>query len=617
MNKYGFKLIRLSLTGQGLKEATISLSEGLNVIYGPSDTGKTFIVQCIDFIFGGKNPPKTIPEAKGYESISLVISPWDTPKEFELTRSLKGGALTLSAEGHSPRTLSQKHSSKSEDNVSRFFLGLTGLDGKLVRRNRDGNTDSLSFRDLARLVVVDEEEVIGEISPYLSGQFTLATKERSVFRLLLTGVDDSSITAIEDPKTSKVRKEAKTEVIQQLIDENSKELDEMGLRLDESAIRQANEDVSTELEGLKAEISAEQDTISALETQRRSLWRDHIRAKSELAVLSELHSRFCLLRDHYRSDLARLKAISEAGFRLAQMPKERCPVCGALPEHRRDDHMKDTLPEELAISCEKEALKMQSLIEDLSETIRSNDSQIKDKTESAHRIHAELIATDNTIKDELQPRFQAVTTKFRELTDKQLVFLRALDRYERVEDFRTLLEVLAKEKPQKPDKDTFTDHSASEKEEFCKEVEAVLREWEFPNLDRVTFSESNDDIIISGQERSSHGKGVRAITHTAFNLGLLRFCRNRSMPHPGLLVVDSPLVVYRQADDPNFDPEDEGFSADVKEAFYRSLSAAEGIQVIVCENDDPPADLSANVIHFTGTNEGRYGFIPRVEGSSQ
>lgn len=611
MSKYGFKLIRLSLTGQGLKEATIPFSEGLNVIYGPSDTGKTFIVQCIDFIFGRKKAPKAIPEAKGYDSISLVISPWDSLGELKLTRSLKGGALTLTSEGHPPRQLSETHNAKSVDCVSRFLLGLTGLDGKWVRKNLKGETNSISFRDLTRLVVVDEEEVIGQISPYLSGQKISETKERSVFRLLLTGVDDSSITAIENPKISKARKEAKTEVIQQLLDESSKDLDEMGLQLDESAVRQANEDISTELEGLKAEISAEQNAISALETQRRSLWDDHKRAQSHLAVLSELRTRFGLLSDQYRSDLARLEAISEAGIRLAQMPEEICPVCGALPEHHRNDHMQDTPPEELARSCATEALKIQSLIEDLSETSRSNDFQIKAKTEYAQRIHTELIAANNTIKDELQPRFQAMATRIRELTDRQLVFLRALYLYESVEGFRTLLEVLAKEKPLKPGKDAFTDLSASEAEEFCKEVEAVLREWKFPDLDRVTFSESDDDVIISGRERASHGKGVRAITHTAFNLGLLRFCRNRSMPHPGLLVVDSPLVVYRQADDPDSDPEDKDFSTDVKEAFYKSLSAAVGIQVIICENDDPPADLSANIIHFTKTNEGRYGFIPR------
>jgi rubrerythrin len=600
-----------------LEEATIPFSEGLNVIYGPSDTGKTFIVQCIDFIFGGKAVPKAIPEAKGYDKISLVISPWDSPVELKLTRSLKGGELMLFAEGQPSRKLSEKHKANSVDCVSRFLLGLTSLDGKQVRINKNGKTDPFSFRDLARLVIVDEEEVIGERSPYLSGQFILKTKERSVFRLLLTGVDDSSIIASEDSKISEARNEAKVEVIKKLLYESIKELDEMGLQLDESAVKQANEDVLRKLEGVKAEISAEQDAISALERKRRSLWEDYKRSQSQLAVLSELCTRFDLLSDQYRSDLKRLEAISEAGGRLAQMPEERCPVCGALPEFHREDHVLDPPLEELARSCTTEALKIQALIEDLSETNRSNDFKIKAKTEYAQRIHTELIEANNTIKDELQPRFQTVATKIRELTDKQLVFLRALYLYESVGGFRTLLRVLAEEKHQKSDKDAFTNLSVSAAEEFSKEIEAVLREWKFPDLNRVTFSESDDDVIISGRKRASHGKGVRAITHTAFNLGLLRFCRNQSMPHPGLLVVDSPLVMYRQADDQNSDPGDESFSTDVKEAFYRSLSAAVGIQVIICENDDPPADLSANIIHFTGTNEGRYGFIPKVKEDSQ
>lgn len=611
MSKYGFKLIRLSLTGQGMKEASVPFSEGLNVIYGPSDTGKTFIIQCIDFIFGGKISPKEIREAAGYDKISLVISPWTSPEEYKLTRSLKGGAITLNAEGYS-RKLSEKHSGENEDNVSRFLLRLTGLDGKRVLKNKNGETHSLSFRDLVRLVVVDEEEVISQRSPYLSSQSTNKTKEKSVFRLLLTGLDDSSITAIEDPKISKARKEAKTEVIQQLLSESSRELNEMGLQLDDWGLRQAIEDVSTELERLKAEFSAEQNATSALEAQRRSLWEDYKRAQSQLFILSELRIRFSLLNDQYGSDLARLEAISEAGFRLAQMPEESCPICGALPEHHRYDHIKDTPPEELAISCEKEASKIRELIKDLSETNRANDFQIKAKAEDVRRIHAELNEVNNTIKNELQPRFQIVTTRIQELADKQPVLLRALYLNECVNGFRNQLGVLAQERPKKPDKEAFKGHYSAETEEFCKEVEEVLREWKFPDLDRVTFSEFNDDIIISGEERSSHGKGVRAITHTAFNLGLLRFCRIRLMPHPGFLVVDSPLVVYRQADD-DFDPKDKGFSTDVKEAFYRSLSTAKGIQVIICENDDPPADLSANIIHFTKTNEGRYGFIPRIE----
>jgi hypothetical protein len=61
-----------------------------------------------------------------------------------------------------------------------------------VRTNERGTTRPLSFRDIARLVIIDEETVIKEDSPVLSGQVIHKTVESGVFRLLLTGTDDSS-----------------------------------------------------------------------------------------------------------------------------------------------------------------------------------------------------------------------------------------------------------------------------------------------------------------------------------------------------------------------------------------------------------------------------------------
>ena len=79
------------------------------------------------------------------------------------------------------------------------------------------------------------------------------------------------------------------------------------------------------------------------------------------------------------------------------------------------------------------------------------------------------------------------------------------------------------------------------------------------------------------------------------------------MPHPGFVVLDSPLVVYREPD-----AGEDGFSEDVKNSFYESLADYEGTQVLILENEDPPSQLeaSANIIKFTGTDRGRRGFIP-------
>src|SRR3546814_16286533 len=53
------------------------------------------------------------------------------------------------------------------------------------------------------------------------------------------------------------------------------------------------------------------------------------------------------------------------------------------------------------------------------------------------------------------------------------------------------------------------------------------------------------DLIIDGKRRRNNGKGVRAIPHAAFKVALLTFCRSRGLPHPGFLVLDTPLITYR------------------------------------------------------------------------
>jgi hypothetical protein len=89
---------------------------------------------------------------------------------------------------------------------------------------------------------------------------------------------------------------------------------------------------------------------------------------------------------------------------------------------------------------------------------------------------------------------------------------------------------------------------------------------------------------------------------------LLTYCSTNELPHPGFVLIDSPLIVYREPDD-----DEGGFSRDVKDAFYRSLATDfKDTQVIIIENDVPPSDLVTNskIIEFTGGEHGRKGFVP-------
>lgn len=606
----GFQIRQLTLVGRGVPNAEVQFREGLNVVSGPSDTGKTFIVQCIDYMLGGKDVPESIPEAAQYETVRLSLSMSVDDDEVVLERSIRGGDFKLVSAGRADQHLSAKHSATAKDSVSQYLLGLAGLAEKKVRTNKQGKTREVSFRDLARLVLVDEETVISKTSPILTGQYTTGTAESAVFRLLLTGVDDSSLISSEDPKVAKGRQAGKVEMLDLLLNQTKGRMAEMQLPGDVQAWQGQLAEIEALFEAAQKELAVEQQSAAQLEGKRRAELSALRQLESRSGVLRELQRRFALLEQQYLSDLRRLESIAEAGTRLGQMNEERCPVCGAAAEHQEHDHQKaSAAPEDVAQSCLAEAAKIRLLISDLHVTRSDNDREIT-RLEGLTLDAKERIRTVATqLSEMLKPRVEVALQRLRESQTRRDTYRRALELHGRVNELQGLLGELGLAVSGKGSELESARVRSDEAEAFSQEVESLLRAWHFPGLDRVTFSESDQDIVISGRTRASHGKGVRAIAHAAFNLALLNFCVKAEKPHPGFALIDSPLVVYREPD-----TDEGGFSHDVKDAFYRSIAEEfRASQVIIFENEDPPSDLGAdaNIIRFTGASHGRQGFIPK------
>lgn len=610
MSTNGFCLTRLTLKGAGVADAEVRFTRGLNVVVGVSDTGKTFIAQCIDFMLGGSRMPKEIPEASSYETVFLGIRIGEAADEMVLERSLRGGEFRLHGNVTGSQVLAAKHQAGNEETVSHFFLGASGLTGKKVRTNQRGTTRPLSFRDISRLILVNETSVIAEHSPIYSGQKQWQTVESSVFRFLLTGVDDSAVIANDDPKILKVRREGKSEVIESMLKTARAQVADCQVEGEEGDLRDQLMRLEAVLEEVSQVLTAEQESAAQLEGARRNAWEQLRQVDTRLSVISELQTRFVLLQEQYKSDLRRLEAISETGGRLGQMMEERCPVCGALAEHHEVQHQNQhASPEEVANSCKAEAGKILSLLMDLHQTSEGNQTEIV-RLEAERRSKREDLESASTqLREGLQPRIQVALQKLRVSQDRRDMVLRGIGLLAHVRDLEELLDGIEKPPKRQRAEGPATGTSTESAEDFSQEVEALLRSWNFPGLERVTFSETDQDVVISGQRRGSHGKGVRAITHAAFNLALLKYCDANSKPHPGFVLIDSPLIVYRQPD-----AGEDNFTLDVKEGFYRSV-ATEFVraQVIILENDAPPSDLvsAINVIEFTGIDSGRRGFIPK------
>lgn len=617
MSHPGFRILQLRLTGKDVEDAEVRFTKGLNVICGPSDTGKTFILQCVNYVLGGKDKPKDIDEAAAYDTIFLTIAAYQDNKRYTLKRSLRGGSIDVSTEGKEPFVLKAQHKKDTQNTISYFLLKLSNLENRWIKKNENGTKQSLSFRNIVHLSLVNEQQVIKEVSPALTGHRTSKTVELSVFRLLLTGIDDSSMINKSADKISKIRIESKNELLQGLIDKtieeygnlevvgSYEELLEQMVRLEQSYGRTSGA------------LDATQESVTEMEKIRSTSWEYLRKTQSRLSVLSELRSRFIVLENQYTSDLRRLDAIAETGRRLAEMSYDRCFVCGSSSEHHDLDHQDALInPDIVSQSCVAESVKLRSLLADLKTTQVDVETEIREKRRLIALLQSDMESAIKEIQGVLKPRLKRLLNEYRESQQKKDAVKKAIELQERLREYEELIEEVAQKEKSEVEASGGNVFPAKVIEEFSLDVEKRLKAWNFPNAGRVTFSEADWDIMISGRRRASHGKGVRAITHAAFSLGLLGYCKRKDMPHPNFLMIDSPLVVYREPD-----PSDMSMALDVKDSFYADIAASfSDAQVIILENEEPPAQLIGsegfNLIAFSKTNEGRYGFIPVHKGGT-
>lgn len=607
----------LAYFGQEDKEASLEFKPGLNVICGASDTGKSFLAESIDFMFGQQGPIRDIPERADFDRVQVVLESSDeTPLTLE--RSVEGGNFHAYdkaiyeriEEEKEPRILKWKHSPKHDDTLSHELLSRIKCVNKILRVNAEGKTRTLSFRDLARLCVVTEEEIQTRNSPVLTGQYTNATSEYAVFKMLVTGNDDSALVSSNSSKGRQEQNKAKVELLDQMISELRSELD------DDGAVRQELEEQEQKLnESIDAQsqtLQAVQTNLDGIVTKRSELAIKLNKYLSRVAEIAELENRFELLDEHYKSDLERLEAIYESGSLFVHLPPTPCPLCGSPPgnQHLNSDCEGNT--DAVVTASKAEMKKVQRLRSELAETLaslRKEHIALQQDIPSIRARHTELESElSNITAPSLAQERSSYRVLMREVSEVKL----SLQRFDNLNE---LVERRSKLKSNKvgssnKSEDSKTQISKSKLDKFAQFIEQILHQWDYPDVSRVFFDTSKRDIEISGKERGSTGKGLRAITHAAFTIGLMRFARENGLPHPGFVVVDSPLLAYWKPEG----KDDDLRGTDLKENFYRYLmDVCADDQIIVIENEPPPIFVSDKVpvtVFTKNPREGRYGFFP-------
>lgn len=616
----GFQFRSLKITGPGLPAAEVEFCKGLNVISGASNAGKSFIFGALDFACGAAGPLGRIPESDGYTEIEVVLEASEG-NTFSLRRSLGGGGyvlLDLKEPVPKPTALADRFSRSDSNNISSFLLKLSGLEGKKVRKNAEKELQDLSFRNLAHLVFVDEETIIKKSSPLHGTDAILKTAESNVFKLLLSGLDDSLLVATKKRAIVKAELQAQIELLDGLIAEYQADLAEQ--TNDPNDLEAQAERLEATLVRSSTEVESNRNNLATSMAARRDLWdRTRVDLARREQVVSLL-ARFDLLDDHYTSDLARLEALAEAGSLFPSLNTDVCRLCGA-PRSSHSHPAEQAANLDIACvrqACLVETQKIRLLKAELAETVMELRMELAVVEARVDADQLELQRIANEIRSVLEANLEQAEARYRDLSAtryqvRQAIALktRIFDLQRRQEEASSLLASAA------PVRALRADLPLTSIEVFRSAFSSVLSAWDFPSDGLISFDTKTEDFIVGARRRSEQGKGSRALTHAAFTVALMQACDAQQHSHPGFVVLDSPLVTFRDRDVDSGAELSDTKNLQVKDAFYRDLVTRTGErQVIIFENEEPEFELRSRMtfLHFTGDPAiPRSGFFPRRE----
>lgn len=604
-----FYLEKLIVSGVGHKATVIDFKPGLNFILGPSNTGKSLVMDCLDYVFGfspKKNrPSKIVDNNYGYERISLHL----VTDKGTVILERKIGNTKITVSGTDPTvdhgTYSIGHTAKK--NINAVYLHLLGIDEPhSVRSTEKGaKTQQLTWRSMLHLFFIKQGDVARESSSLLAPGSVGPTASAAVLLYLLTGQDANDLDADEDPKISKAKKKALIGYIQEKIEEFTARREKLEEKLASSNIT----DPRSSVEQIRKEIAELQLQLDAATKESQQIMSQIYEWNGKLSESRTVGHNFSVLRQQYQSDIRRIGFIVDGAASISPVRKKvKCPICGEETERVQDTNFIDASAAELQ--------KIKRHLTELSDAQRSVERQQETIIATIRSLEERKDAIDSLIADQLQPQLSS----FEEKLEQQLNLIRLSSELEviRQSEIQYRSDLFSKETEETPEAskhNIFEDYEYDIIHGFEEKLKEILSASKIGGAATARLNMENFDIEIGGFKKSvSMGGGFCGILNTITTLAMSAYLIDLDRNAPGFYAVDSSLTQLSEA-------EHKEQSDTIKQNFIEYLiDHAHERQVIIVEQTKrmpfvPSEDekKGVHVIRFSrNKEEGRYGFLNEV-----
>ena len=577
-----FYIEKIIVTGSGKTDSIIELSNGVNIIYGPSNTGKTYIVKCIDYMFGSEREPIDI--STGYQYIKIIVR----TQCGTITMSRKIGENKIEVSSNDNNVPSGKYATKAsrtnyDKTINSVWLSLIGInDLHLVISNENYKKQILSWRTFSHMFMLTETKIISEYSAILSGRDTSNTAVIASLIFLLSGQDFAET----ETKDTKEIKEAKKNAVKAYINKELFRLSERNQELLAQLKENPNIDIAVEIEKIMAEISTNEKRINSSIEENQKILAQLYEKNENLSECNVLLNRYDELTTQYDADLKRLNFIVDGEANLNTSFSTHCPFCDGEVVVKKNQNYID------AAKSDYKKIKLQAKdLESASKELRSEKLSLEQEIGT---LMAKKKSIEELIEKELKPQVFNLKEKLSTYKDaiecqKEIDILKKLseqktaDMIENDTDEESELKFKVKE---------HLDYSFIN--ELSNGIKSFLENCNYDNLLSVIFDKADMDIVINGKKKSSNGKGYNAYFNSVVAIVLSRYMESKAKYSPDFLVLDSPILSLKEK-------ETKKPSETMRNTLFENIvDNQKGIQTIVIENEIPEINYKdANIIHFT------------------
>lgn len=599
MHMQNFLIRELRITGPEKEDAFITFSDGFNLISGWSQTGKTWILKSIYYLFGSSGRPFN--SRTGYKTI---IGTFETEAygTVLITRNIDENKAIVACDNEAVSGVYET-TFKRKKNVfgylDNFWLSVIGAesdlmipDTKLYKRKH------LSWTNIASIFFLDENEIDSNKSIILKRNKN-ETYDVATLLYLLNGDYKKNCERIPTIDEKNHAKKTMAEYFDEEETSLFNELSDYKERL--SSIKQT--DASESAKELSHEAELVQQHMDMLMDERKTIAEELPALRKDEINLEVEIDRDERLISEYKADLQRMGFIFDGEKAIASVPNNpTCPFCGSdikeIPKSFKDGIVQET----------------KRIVAELNVIIQAQENSKLRKSEAMQRTRV-LKERDAEIQSDLDQLvidlsdFNSSLSSFSEHTRIKSRISYIEEELDRLAEKRKSMNKKKKDtQKQFNAKDEFKDQIGSGFDDILNDlfVESGFLDGD-PSWDFKKFDIRIDDI----PKKDDQGKGRCSFLNSLVGLMLFEYFNSENaLYHPGFLIIDTPLL--------GFDENPEGDDRYIREGLYKCfMNHADKGQIIAVDNVKvlPKIDFEDEGVPVTTYNKakfegGTYGFIP-------